>query len=44
MEKKLNEKCTCPADCPLHGNCIECITNHMSKDSAVYCMREKLKK
>ena len=43
MEKKLNERCTCPSDCPLHGNCLECITNHMDKDSAVYCMRKKLK-
>ncbi|MFA6878279.1 MAG: hypothetical protein WCQ76_05190 [Fusobacterium sp.] len=41
MEKKLNERCTCTAKCPLHGNCLECITKHMDEKIAVHCMRNK---
>lgn len=41
MEKKLNERCTCPAECPLQGNCLECITKHMDEKIAVHCMRNK---
>lgn len=41
MKINLNERCTCPADCPTHGNCLECITKHMDKENAVHCMRLK---
>ncbi len=40
-----NEKnCTCPnTKCERHGKCCECINFHRSKDSKVFCMRDKEK-
>lgn len=36
----LNENCNCPAECPRHGNCVECVEYHKANSKKIpYCLR-----
>ncbi|MGI6176416.1 MAG: LPS biosynthesis protein [Christensenellales bacterium] len=41
--KKLEDHCSCPEDCPHHGNCYECVIVHRGhRDHLPYCMWDML--
>lgn len=31
--------CPCTADCPRHGKCCECVSNHIGKGNLPACLR-----
>ena len=37
--RQLPDHCSCPEDCPHHGNCYECVILHRGhRDHLPYCM------